>query len=94
MFNETKTRMAPNLQLSAYYNIRKIRCAISINNPFMNAVNTTEINSKAIQGQTYKYQKYNNNLVTIAFSYNFRIGKTRNPQKQINNTDTDAGIIR
>lgn len=94
MFNETKTRMAPNLQLSAYYNIRRIRCAISINNPFMNTVNTIEINSKAIQGQTYKYQKYNNNLVTIEFSYNFRIGKTRNLQKQINNTDTDAGVIR
>ena len=41
----------------------------------MNTVNTIEINSKAIQGQTYKYQKYNNNLVTIEFSYNFRIGK-------------------
>lgn len=60
----------------------------------MNTVNTIEINSKAIQGETYKYQKYNNNLVTIEFSYNFRIGKTRNLQKQINNTDTDAGVIR
>lgn len=49
----------------------------------MNTVNTIEINSKAIQGQTYKYQKYNNNLVTIEFSYNFRIEKTRNLQKQI-----------
>lgn len=94
IFNETITRMAPNLQLSAYYNIRRLRCTISINNPFMNAVNTTEINSKAIQGQTYKYQTYNNNLITIAFSYNFRIGKTRNLQKQINNTDTDAGVIK
>lgn len=60
----------------------------------MNTVNTIEINSKAIQGQTYKYQKYNNNLVTIEFSYNFRIGKTRNLQKQINNNDTDAEVIR
>ncbi len=60
----------------------------------MNTVNTIEINSKAIQGQTYKYQKYNNNLVAIEFSYNFRIGKTRNLQKQINNTDNDAGVIR
>ncbi|WP_158611123.1 carboxypeptidase-like regulatory domain-containing protein [Prevotella sp. OH937_COT-195] len=94
MFNETKTRMAPNLQLSAYYNIHRIRCSISINNPFMNPVNTIEVNSKAIQGQTHKYQKYNSNLVTIAFSYNFRIGKTRNPQKQINNTDTDNGVVR
>lgn len=94
MFNETKTRIAPNLQLSAYYNINKIRCAISVDNPFINTVNVTEINSKAIQGETFKYQKYNNNLITITLSYNFRIGKTRNPQKQINNTDNDAGIVR
>ena len=60
----------------------------------MNTVNTIEINSKAIQGEIYKYQKYNNNLVAIEFSYNCRIGKTRNLQKQINNTDNDAGGIR
>lgn len=59
----------------------------------MNTVNTIEINSKAIQGQTYKYQKYNKNLVTIEFSYNFRIGKTRNLQKQINNKILMRGLL-
>lgn len=94
MFNETKTRMAPNLQLSGYYNLHKIRCTLSINNPLMKTFNTTETNSKVIQSKTFKYQQYNDNLITLTVSYNFRIGKTRSSQKQIENSDTDTGIIR
>ena len=95
MFNETKTRTAPNLQLSAYYNIRRLRFTLSVNNPFMSAATTVStLNSKLISSKSHVFQKYNDNLVQLSLSYSFRKGKVRNLQKQMDNADNDAGVVK
>ena len=95
MFNETKTRTAPTLQLSAYYNIRRLRFALSVNNPFMSAATTVStLNSKLISSKSHVFQKYNDNLVQLSLSYSFRKGKVRNLQKQMDNADNDAGVVK
>ena len=95
MFNETKTRTAPNLQLSAYYNIRRLRFTLSVNNPFMSAATTVStLNSKLISSTSHIFQKYNDNLVQLSLSYSFRKGKVRNLQKQMDNADNDAGVVK
>ena len=95
MFNQTKTRTAPNLQLSAYYNLHRLRCTLSINNPFMSAATTVStLNSGLISGTSHTFQKRNNNLVQLSLSYHFKKGKARNLQKQMDNADNDAGVVR
>ena len=95
MFNETKTRTAPTLQLSAYYNIRRLRFALSVNNPFMSAATTVStLNSGLISSTSHTFQKRNNNLVQLSLSYHFKKGKVRNLQKQMDNADNDAGVVR
>ena len=95
MFNQTKTRTAPNLQLSAYYNIRRLRFALSVNNPFMSAATTVStLNSGLISSTSHTFQKRNNNLVQLSLSYHFKKGKVRNLQKQMDNADNDAGVVR
>ena len=95
MFNETKTRTAPNLQLSAYYNIRPLRFTLSVNNPFMSVATTVStLNSKLISSTSHVFQKYNDNLVQFSLSYHFRKGKARNLQKQMDNADNDAGVVK
>ena len=95
MFNETKTRTAPNLQLSAYYNLHRLRCTLSINNPFMSAATTVStMNSELISATTYKFAKYKDSLVQLSLRYSFRKGKVRNLQKQMDNADNDAGVVR
>lgn len=95
MFNETKTRTAPTLQLSAYYNIRRLRFALSVNNPFMSAATTVStLNSELISATTYKFAKYKDSLVQLSLRYSFRKGKVRNLQKQMDNADNDAGVVR
>ena len=95
MFNETKTRTAPNLQLSAYYNIRLLRFTLSVNNPFMSVVTTVStLNSELVSSTSHVFQKYNDNLVQLSLSYHFRKGKARNLQKQTDNADNDAGVVK
>ena len=95
MFNETKTRTAPTLQLSAYYNIRRLRFTLSVNNPFMSVVTTVStLNSELVSSTSHVFQKYNNNLVQLSLSYHFRKGKVRNLQKQMDNADNDAGVVK
>ena len=95
MFNQTKTRTAPNLQLSAYYNLHRLRCTLSINNPFMSAATTVStMNSELISATTYKFAKYKDSLVQLSLRYSFRKGKVRNLQKQMDNADNDAGVVR
>ena len=95
MFNETKTRTAPNLQLSAYYNIRLLRFTLSVNNPFMSVATTVStLNSELVSSTSHVFQRYNNNLVQLSLSYSFRKGKTRNLQKQMDNADNDAGVVK
>ena len=95
MFNETKTRTAPTLQLSAYYNIRRLRFTLSVNNPFMSVVTTVStMNSELISATTYKFAKYKDSLVQLSLRYSFRKGKVRNLQKQMDNADNDAGVVR
>jgi len=95
MFNQTKTRTAPNLQLSAYYNIHRLRFALSVNNPFMSAATTVStMNSELISATTYKFAKYKDSLVQLSLRYSFRKGKVRNLQKQMDNADNDAGVVR
>lgn len=95
MFNQTKTRTAPNLQLSAYYNLHRLRCTLSINNPFMSAATTVStLNSGLISSTSHTFQKRNNNLVQLSLSYHFKKGKVRNLQKQMDNADNDAGVVR
>jgi hypothetical protein len=95
MFNETKTRTAPNLQLSAYYNISRLRFTLSVNNPFMSTATTVStLNSELISSTSHIFQKYNDNLVQLSFSYHFKKGKARNLQKQIDNADHDAGVVK
>ena len=95
MFNETKTRTAPNLQLSAYYNIHRLRFTLSVNNPFMSAATTVStLNSKLISSTSHVFQKYNDNLVQLSLSYSFRKGKVRDLQKQMDNADNDAGVVK
>lgn len=95
MFNQTKTRTAPNLQLSAYYNLHRLRCTLSINNPFMSVATTVStLNSKLISSTSHVFQKYNDNLVQFSLSYHFRKGKARNLQKQMDNADNDAGVVK
>ena len=95
MFNETKTRTAPNLQLSAYYNISRLRFTLSVNNPFMTAATTVStLNSKLISSTSHVFQKYNDNLVQLSLSYSFRKGKVRDLQKQMDNADNDAGVVK
>ena len=95
MFNQTKTRTAPNLQLSAYYNLHRLRCTLSINNPFMSAATTVStLNSGLISGTSHTFQKRNNNLVQLSLSYHFKKGKARNLQKQMDNADNDAGVVK
>ena len=95
MFNQTKTRTAPNLQLSAYYNLHRLRCTLSINNPFMSTATTVStMNSELISATTYKFAKYKDNLVQLSLRYSFRKGKVRNLQKQMDNADNDAGVVR
>ena len=95
MFNETKTRTAPTLQLSAYYNIRRLRFTLSVNNPFMSTATTVStLNSELVSSTSHVFQKYNNNLVQLSLSYHFRKGKARNLQKQMDNADNDAGVVK
>ena len=95
MFNETKTRTAPTLQLSAYYNIHRLRFTLSVNNPFMSAATTVStLNSELISSTSHVFQKYNDNLVQLSLSYSFRKGKVRDLQKQMDNADNDAGVVR
>lgn len=95
MFNQTKTRTAPTLQLSAYYNLYRLRCTLSINNPFMSAATTVStMNSELISATTYKFAKYKDSLVQLSLRYSFRKGKVRNLQKQMDNADNDAGVVR
>ena len=95
MFNETKTRTAPTLQLSAYYNIRRLRFTLSVNNPFMSVATTVStLNSELVSSTSHVFQKYNNNLVQLSLSYHFRKGKARNLQKQMDNADNDAGVVK
>jgi len=95
MFNQTKTRTAPNLQLSAYYNLHRLRCTLSINNPSMSAATTVStLNSGLISSTSHTFQKRNNNLVQLSLSYHFKKGKARNLQKQMDNADNDAGVVR
>ena len=95
MFNEIKTRTAPNLQLSAYYNIRLLRFTLSVNNPFMSVATTVStLNSELVSSTSHVFQRYNNNLVQLSLSYSFRKGKTRNLQKQMDNADNDAGVVK
>ena len=95
MFNETKTRTAPTLQLSAYYNIRRLHFTLSVNNPFMSVVTTVStLNSELVSSTSHVFQKYNNNLVQLSLSYHFRKGKVRNLQKQMDNADNDAGVVK
>ena len=95
MFNETKTRTAPTLQLSAYYNIHRLRFTLSVNNPFMSVATTVStLNSELVSSTSHVFQKYNDNLVQLSLSYHFRKGKTRNLQKQMDNADNDAGVVK
>lgn len=95
MFNETKTRTAPTLQLSTYYNIRRLRFTLSVNNPFMSVATTiSTLNSELVSSTSHVFQKYNDNLVQLSLSYHFRKGKTRNLQKQMDNADNDAGVVK
>ena len=95
MFNQTKMRTAPNLQLSAYYNLHRLRCTLSINNPFMSTATTVStLNSELVSSTSHVFQKYNNNLVQLSLSYHFRKGKARNLQKQMDNADNDAGVVK
>ena len=95
MFNQTKTRTAPNLQLSAYYNIRRLRFTLSVNNPFMSVATTVStLNSELVSSTSHVFQKYNDNLVQLSLSYHFRKGKARNLQKQTDNADNDAGVVK
>ena len=95
MFNETKTRTAPTLQLSAYYNIRRLRFTLSVNNPFMSVATTVStLNSEFVSSTSHVFQKYNDNLVQLSLSYSFRKGKARNLQKQMDNADNDAGVVK
>ena len=95
MFNQTKMRTAPNLQLSAYYNLHRLRCTLSINNPFMSTATTVStMNSELISATTYKFAKYKDSLVQLSLRYSFRKGKVRNLQKQMDNADNDAGVVR
>ena len=95
MFNETKTRTAPTLQLSAYYNIRRLRFTLSVNNPFMSVATTVStLNSELVSSTSHVFQKYNDNLVQLSLSYSFRKGKVRNLQKQMDNADNDAGVVK
>ena len=95
MFNETKTRTAPTLQLSAYYNIRRLRFILSVNNPFMSVATTVStLNSELVSSTSHVFQKYNNNLVQLSLSYHFRKGNARNLQKQMDNADNDAGVVK
>ena len=95
MFNQTKTRTAPNLQLSAYYNIRRLRFTLSVNNPFMSVATTVStLNSELVSSTSHVFQKYNDNLVQLSLSYSFRKGKARNLQKQMDNADNDAGVVK
>ena len=95
MFNETKTRTAPTLQLSAYYNIRRLRFTLSVNNPFMSVATTVStLNSELVSSTSHVFQKYNDNLVQLSLSYSFRKGKVRDLQKQMDNADNDAGVVK
>jgi hypothetical protein len=95
MFNETKTRTAPTLQLSAYYNIHRLRFTLSVNNPFMSVATTVStLNSELVSSTSHVFQKYNDNLVQLSLSYHFRKGKARNLQKQMDNADNDAGVVK
>ena len=95
MFNETKTRTAPTLQLSAYYNIRRLRFTLSVNNPFMSVATTVStLNSELVSSTSHVFQKYKDNLVQLSLSYHFRKGKARNLQKQMDNADNDAGVVK
>ena len=95
MFNETKTRTAPTLQLSAYYNIRRLRFTLSVNNLFMSVATTVStLNSELVSSTSHVFQKYNDNLVQLSLSYHFRKGKARNLQKQMDNADNDAGVVK
>lgn len=94
-FNETKRRLAPNLQLSAYYNVRRLRFTASVSNPFMDvAAVTTDLRSRVIQERSYRYQDYYNGLVQLSVSYTFSTGKSRRADKQFENIDTDSGVVR
>lgn len=95
MFNQTKTTNSENLQIAGYYNIKKVRITLSINNPFINkAYSTVQIQGKALHSYSKTYYKYNNNMILLSLSYNLNIGKSKNMHKQTSNSDTDSGIIR
>ena len=52
------------------------------------------MNSELISATTYKFAKYKDSLVQLSLRYSFRKGKVRNLQKQMDNADNDAGVVR
>ena len=95
MFNLTKQRTAPNLQLSGYYTMDRLRFTLAIQNPRMKRPNFASwLSTPALEEQVQHYHRYNNSLVTLTLSYSLSSGKSRNISKAIHNQDTDTGIVR
>ena len=58
------------------------------------ATTVSTLNSELISSTSHIFQKYNDNLVQLSLSYHFKKGKARNLQKQIDNADHDAGVVK
>lgn len=96
LFNETKATQHANLQLSAYYKIKRWQFSMSINNPFMPHAYSQKsaLQSALLQSLTTSYSTSYNNYVCLTVSYTFSKGKNKSYQQTIQNTDNDSGVMK
>lgn len=96
LFEEVKTIQNANIQISGYYKINRLQMTLAINNPFRTHAfsQKEELTDKLIQSTSISYAKYNNNFVTITFSYYFNKGKDKSHHRILQNEDTDSGVMK
>lgn len=94
-WGETVTPKDYYHQIDLSYRLKKCNIGIGIMNPFMKTYSMTEKNYSAMT--PYHYQsnfKQLTKCIFVTFSFNLDFGHNyKSPSKEINNSDTDTGIL-
>ncbi len=92
---ETLSVTSRSIRLSAHYQIGHTRISINVVNPFMKeAGRKQEFDSRLLTALNQTYYNYNNNQISLSFTYTFSQGKTGKTNRQLDNRDNDSGILK
>ncbi len=92
---ETLSVTSRSIRLSAHYQIGHTRISINVINPFMKeAGRKQEFDSRLLTALNQTYYNYNNNQISLSFTYTFSQGKTGKTNRQLDNRDNDSGILK